>query len=147
MEQSSLLETFVESETEMLVELRMGNGLDQEQFEKFIHAFTELAELWEKEDWIPNKAVQPIMEIYAELYQFSLNYSDEDEEAKRIREAAKQINRLREQCLSGNGMAKSYQADILQDLITYIDEKNGFFVQMEQGKGMDDEQFKKYFGN
>ncbi|MEK3889458.1 hypothetical protein [Bacillus sp. FSL K6-3431] len=141
MNQSSLLEIFIESETDLLVELRMGNGLDREEYEKFINVFTELTRLWDKEDWVPNKAVQPIIEIYAELYQFSLNYSDE--EAKRIRDAAKQISMLREQCLSGDGMPNRYQADITQNLIKYIDENNGFFVQMEQGKGMDEEQFEK----
>jgi hypothetical protein len=143
MTQSSLMQKLIESETELLVELRMGNGLDKEQYGKFINAFTELAGLWEKENSLPNKAVQPIMEIYAELCQFSFNYSDE--ESKRIRDAAQQINILREQCLSGNGKPDYNQTETIRGLIQYIDENNGFFVQMEQGKGMDEEQFERIF--
>ncbi|RDW15014.1 hypothetical protein [Oceanobacillus chungangensis] len=143
MNQSSLMNIFIESETALLVELRMGKGLDREQYETFISAFSELAGQWEKESSIPSRAVQPIMEIYADLYQFSLNYSDE--EAERIREAAQQINKLREQCLSGDGISDRHQDDITRDLIQYIDENNGFFAQMEQGRGMDEEQFEKVF--
>lgn len=51
----------------------------------------------------------------------------------------------REQCLTGDGMSNLYQADITQDLIKYIDENNGFFVQIEQGKGINEEQFEKVF--
>ncbi|MBS4209506.1 hypothetical protein [Bacillus sp. FJAT-50079] len=139
--QSSLLEIFVESEIELLVELRMGNGLDREEYEKFIHTFTELIRLWEQKGGIPNKAVHPIIEIYAELYQFSLNYSGE--EAKRISDAVHQIYKLREHCLSSE--PNHCQDDITLDLIKFIDENNGFFVQMRQGKGMDQEQFEKIF--
>jgi hypothetical protein len=143
MNQSLLIEVFIESEINMLTELRMGNGLDYNEFKKCMQAFEELSGEWEKEDDIPEEAVQTIMEIYAELYLFSDNYKDE--EKVRIIEAAEQFKTVREKLLSSENIQKGDQNETFQNLVTAINENNGFFVQLEQGKGMNEEQFEKIF--
>ena len=143
MNQSFLIEEFIDSEINMLTELRMGNGLDQDEYEKCIQAFKELSKWWEKEDSIPEEAVLTIMEIFAELYLFSDNYKGQEKE--RIIEAAEQFKMVREQFLSSEGILESEQDKLIRNLVKAIDENNGFFVQLEQGKGIDEEQFEKIF--
>ena len=46
MNESVLMEEFIESEINMLTELRMGNGLDRSEFEKCIQTFIDLNSLW-----------------------------------------------------------------------------------------------------
>ncbi|WP_042148346.1 hypothetical protein [Paucisalibacillus sp. EB02] len=143
MNESLLMEAFIESEINMLTELRMGNGLDHDEYEKCIQALSELSTWWEKEDSIPEEAVLTIIEIYAELYLFSDNYMDEEKD--RIKEAAEQFKTVREQFLASEGIQEHDQESLIRNLVKAIDENNGFFVQLEQGKGMDKEQFEKIF--
>ncbi|WP_026906738.1 hypothetical protein [Paucisalibacillus globulus] len=143
MDQALLIEEFIESEINMLTELRMGNGLDYNEFEKCMQAFEELSREWKKEDYIPEEAVQTIIEIYAELYLFSDNYKDK--EKVQIIEAAEQFKTVREKLLSSEDIQKGDQNETFQNLVTAINENNGFFVQLEQGKGMNEEQFEKIY--
>ena len=143
MDQALLIEEFIESEINMLTELRMGNGFDYNEFEKCMQAFEELSREWKKEDYIPEEAVQTIIEIYAELYLFSDNYKDK--EKVQIIEAAEQFKTVREKLLSSEDIQKGDQNETFQNLVTAINENKGFFVQLEQGKGMNEEQFEKIY--
>lgn len=143
MNESLLIEEFIESEINMLTELRMGNGLDHDEYKKCLHAFKELSRWWEKEDSIAEEAVLTVIEIYAELYQFSDNYKNEEKD--QIIEAAEQFKKVREQLLLNDGLQESEQDDVIRNLVKAIDENGGFFVRLEQGKEMDEEQFEKIY--
>lgn len=143
MNESVLMEEFIESEINMLTELRMGNGLDRSEYEKCIQTFKDLNSLWKREDSIPEEAVLTIMEIYAELYLFAGNYKDEEKEI--IIEAAEHFKMVREQFLSNEVLQEHDHDSIIRNLVKAIGENNGFFVQLEQGKGMNEEQFDNIF--
>lgn len=143
MDQSTLLDQFIELNIHLLVELRMGNGLDEQEYKNLKRTFSELMEQWKRKDSIPKKAVQPVMEICAELYNSSMNYSGE--ESKRIREAEIYIRTWRQKGLAGDHIPSQRQEMIISSLIEQIHTDGNFFEKLEQGKGMDERQFEGIF--
>lgn len=139
----SLMKELMDSEINMLTELRMGNGLDFEKFEKCLQALDELSGRWTWEGTVPEEAVLTIIELYAELYLFTDNYKDKEKE--RIREAAEKIKFVREHFIPCEYLQELAQEELFQGLVNEMDEHNGFFIRLEQGKGIDEEQFEKIY--
>ncbi|MGN8647314.1 hypothetical protein ACTNEO_14635 [Gracilibacillus sp. HCP3S3_G5_1] len=139
MDQSTLLDQFIELNLHLLVELRMGNGLDEQEYKNLKRTFSELMEQWKQKDSIPKKAVQPVIEICAELYNASINYTGE--ESKRIREAEIYIRTWRQKGLAGDHIPNPRQEMIISSLVEQVHTDGNFFEKLEQGKGMDERQF------
>src|SRR5690606_5663635 len=62
-----------------------------------------------------------------------------------IIEAAEHFKMVREQFLSNEVLQEHDHDSIIRNLVKAIGENNGFFVQLEQGKGMNEEQFDNIF--
>ncbi len=143
MDQSTLLGQFIESEINLLVELRMGNGMDEQEYKNMKRTFSQLMEQWNDKDSVPQKAVQPIMEICTELYNSSMNYSGE--ESERIRKATDYISTWRQKGLAGDYIPDPTQENVISGLVEQINTDGNFFKKLEQGKGLDEQQFEGIF--
>ncbi len=141
MDQLTLLEHFIESEINLLVKLRMGNGMDEKEYENMKRSFSLLMEQWSDKDSIPQDAVQSVMEVCGELYNFSRNYSGE--ESERIRDAAANISTLRQKGLACDQISDKAKEKVMSSLMEQIEKGGGFFEKLQQGKGLDEEQFEE----
>lgn len=141
MDQLTLLEHFIESEINLLVKLRMGNGMDEKEYENMKRSFSLLIEQWSDKDSIPQDAVQSVMEVCGELYNFSRNYSGE--ESERIRDAAANISTLRQKGLACDQISDKAKEKVMSSLMEQIEKGGGFFEKLQQGKGLDEEQFEE----
>ena len=101
MRDKELIDVFEQSEINLLVELRMGNGLHEKEYEKLVKALTNCADEWESRNSIPKKAVLALIELYGDMYNFSFNYADE--ESARIKKAAENIKKLIQRCTKEKG--------------------------------------------
>ncbi|WP_277678653.1 hypothetical protein [Gracilibacillus dipsosauri] len=141
MDQLTLLEHFIESEINLLVKLRMGNGMDEKEYENMKRSFSLLMEQWSDKDSIPQDAVQSVMEVCGELYNFSRNYSGE--ESERIRDAAANISTLRQKGLACDQISDKAKEKVMSSLMEQMEKGGGFFEKLQQGKGLDEEQFEE----
>ncbi|PWU70365.1 hypothetical protein [Gracilibacillus dipsosauri] len=141
MDQLTLLEHFIESEINLLVKLRMGNGMDEKEYENMKRSFSLLIEQWSDKDSIPQDAVQSVMEVCGELYNFSRNYSGE--ESERIRDAAANISTLRQKGLACDQISDKAKEKVMSSLMEQMEKGGGFFEKLQQGKGLDEEQFEE----
>ncbi len=141
--EKSLIDDFVQAEINVLVELRMGNGLQEKEVVKLVEALTACADEWENRESIPQNAIQTLIELYDELYNFSLIYNEE--EATRIMEAAKQINALIHRWTKETGEIEPEKAKVMAQLLKYIKDDGHFFEKLQNGKGMDEQQFDRIY--
>jgi esterase/lipase len=138
-----LIEAFEQSEINLLVELRMGKGFDEEEYEKMIKALTACADEWESRTSIPGDVVRTLVELYDELYNFSLIYGGE--ESARIKKAAENSKKLIQRCTKENGEIEPEKARVIAKLIEKINDNGNFFKKLQDGKGMDEQQFEKIY--
>jgi len=143
MDLSSALDLFIESESNLLVELRMGNGFDEREYEHLVRSLAFLAKEWIHMDSIPKKAVHPIMEIYDELYNFSLNYSND--QAVRIMKAAEDVKVLITEFLEAPVELKREKANVISRIEQVINTNENFFEKLHSGRGIDNQQFEKIY--
>lgn len=141
--ENELIEMYLESEINLLVELRMGNGLQQEEYEKLDNALTLLADEWKNRNHIPTNVVLPLVEIYEELYQFSIIYAPK--EALLIRKAAENIKKLITKCMKVDGEIDPEKARVISKIQKKIEENGNFFMKLKDGQGIDEEQFEKIY--
>jgi hypothetical protein len=137
--EKELIEVFERSETNLLVELRMGNGFDELEYNKLIKALTLCADEWESLSSLPGEIVHTLVQLYDELYNYSLMYRNE--ESVRIMEAAENIKILIQRCTKENGEIEPEKARAIAGLIMKINENGNFFKKLQNGKGMDEQQF------
>lgn len=141
--ENSLIDNFVQAEINVLVELRMGNGLHEKEVVKLVGALTACADEWENRESIPQNAIQTLIELYDELYNFSLIYNEE--EATRIMDAAKQIKALIHRWTKETGEIEPEKAEVLAKLFKSINEDGHFFKKLQNGKGLDEQQFERIY--
>ncbi len=141
--EKKLVDDFEQAAINLLVELRMGNGLDDQKYKKLVQTLIACANEWEKRDSIPKNAIRPLIELYDELYNFSLNYAEE--ESTRILEAAKNIKMLIQKCTKVRGEVAQEQTKIIAKLLGHINEGGNFFEKIENGKGINEQQFEKIY--
>lgn len=141
--EKSLIDSFEQTEINLLVELRMGNGLRDEEYDKLVEILTVLARMWEVRDSIPKKAIGTLVELYAELFHFSMLYGKK--ESLRILEAAKNIKMLVQQCTKVSGEVEQEQSKKFSKLLQYINEEGNFFEEIQSGKGLHEQQFEKIY--
>lgn len=143
MKDKELIEAFESSEINLLVELRMGKGFDEKEYEKMIKAITDCADEWESRSSIPGDIVYTIVELYDELYNFSLIYKGE--ESVRIRKAAETTKMLIQRCTKVMGELEAEKAKVIAKLNEKINENGNFFEKLQNGKGMDEQQFETIY--
>lgn len=143
MKDKELIDIFEQSEINLLVELRMGNGFHEKEYEKLVKALTVCADEWENRTSIPGEVVHSLVGLYDELYNFSLIYSDE--ESVRIKKAAESIRKLIQRCTKEKGEIESEKARVITRLIEKINENGNFFTKLQTGKGMDEQQFERIY--
>lgn len=141
--ENRLIDSFVQGEISVLVELRMGNGLHAMEVEKLVKALAACADEWENRESIPQNAIHALIELFDELYNFSLIYKEE--EATRIMEAAKQIKALIYRWTKETGEIEPEKAKVIAKLLEYINEDGHFFEKLQNGKGMDERQFERIY--
>lgn len=138
-----LIEALEQSEMNLLVELRMGNGFHGKEYEKLVQVLTVCADEWESRTSIPGEVVLTLVGLYDELYNFSLIYTGE--ESVRIKQVAENIKKLIQRCTKEKGEIESEKALVIDRLINRINENGNFFRKLENGKGMDEQQFEKLY--
>ncbi|MDQ0233644.1 hypothetical protein [Metabacillus malikii] len=143
MNDKELIEILVESEANLLVELRMGNGFQEKEYETLVEVLTVLADRWEGLNYIPNDAFLPIVEVYSEMYHFSLN--DNGEASKRIRKAAEDIKIIIQRCTNETGEIDNEKAKVIARLSESIEEDGNFFEKLQKGSGLDEKQLEKIY--
>lgn len=143
MKDKELIDVFERSEINLLVELRMGNGFHEKEYEKLINALTVCADEWESRTSIPGEVVHTLVGLYDELYNFSLIYGDE--ESVRIKKAAENIKKLIRRCTKEKGEIEPEKASEIAGLIEKINENGNFFTKLQNGKGMDEQQFERIY--
>ena len=143
MRDKELIDVFEQSEINLLVELRMGNGLHEKEYEKLVKALTNCADEWESRNSIPKKAVLALFELYGDMYNFSFNYADE--ESARIKKAAENIKKLIQRCTKEKGEIEPEKARVIGRLCEYIEEDGNFFKKLQNGKGIDEQQLEKIY--
>ncbi|MFJ5768236.1 hypothetical protein [Psychrobacillus sp. NPDC093180] len=143
MRDQELAEAFERSEINLLVELRTGNGFDEKEYEKLVEALTACANEWECRNSIPKKAVYPLIELYDELVNFSFIYTGE--RGVRIKNAAENLKKLIHRCTSEEDNTESEKVKVIAKLSEYIKEDGNFFTKLQNGKGIDEQQFEKIY--
>jgi len=138
-----IIDVFERSEINLLVELRMGNGFHEKEYEKLVKALTVCAEEWEGRPSIPGEVVHTLVGLYDELYNFSLIYGDE--ESVRIKKAAENTKKLIQKCTKDKGEIEPEKSRVIDSLIEKINENGNFFEKLQNGKGMDEQQFEKIY--
>lgn len=138
-----LLEVFERSEINLLVELRMGNGFDEMEYDKLIKALTVCADKWESRTSIPREVVHTLVGLYDELYNYSLIYRAEV--SVRIKEAAEDTKKLIQRCTKEKGEIEPEKARVIDRLIEKINENGNFFKKLQNGKGIDEQQFEEIY--
>lgn len=138
-----LINVLERSEINLLVELRMGNGFDEKEYEKLVKALTVCADEWESRISIPGEVVHTLVGLYDELYNFSLIYGDE--ESVRIKKAAENTKKLIQRCTKEKGEIEPGKARVIAGLIEKINENGNFFKKLHNGKGMDEQQFERIY--
>ncbi|CAM4083070.1 hypothetical protein [Lederbergia lenta] len=138
-----LIDAFEQSEINLLVELRMGNGLHEKEYENVVEALSICADEWKSRNSIPKKAILALSELYGDLYNFSLIYADV--ESARIKEAAENIKTLIRGCTIEKGEMEPEKARVIARLCEYIKEDGNFFKKLQNGKGFDEQQFEKIY--
>ncbi|MBP2078598.1 hypothetical protein [Oceanobacillus polygoni] len=140
---NKLIAVLEQSELNLLVDLRTGDGFNEKAYEKVVEMLTLFEKEWKEVSSIPKEVATIMVELYGELYNFSLNYSGE--ESERILKAAKNIKRLIEECLEGIEEAQLEKNQLFTKLFAYINEDGHFFEKLRSGKGFDDQQFEKIY--
>ncbi|WP_449536250.1 hypothetical protein [Ferdinandcohnia sp. Marseille-Q9671] len=143
MKDKEIIEAFERSEINLLVELRMGNGYHEKEYERLIKALTICADEWENRTSIPIDAVHTLVELYDELYNYSLLYGEK--ESVRIKKAAEDIKKLIQRCTKETGEIEPEKAKVIDSLIEKINENGNFFIKLQNGKGMDEQQFDRIY--
>lgn len=143
MRDKELITAFERSEINLLVELRIGNGLDEKEYEKLVAALTDCADEWEYRSSVPKKAVYPLVELYTEMVNFSFIYASD--KGVRIKKAAEQIRKLIHRCTKENGVTEPEKAKVIARLCQYIKEDGNFFIKLRNGKGIDEQQFERIY--
>lgn len=143
MKDKEIIDVFERSEINLLVELRMGNGFHENEYEKLVKALTVCADEWESRTSIPGDVVHTLVGLYDELYNFSLIYGDE--ESVRIKKAAENIKKLIQRCTKDEGEIEPEKARVIARLINKINENGNFFKKLQNGKGMDEQQFENIY--
>ncbi|MBP1916127.1 hypothetical protein J2Z23_003109 [Lederbergia galactosidilyticus] len=143
MKDKELIDAFERSEINLLVELRMGNGFHEKEYEKLVKTLTICADEWEDRTSIPGEVLQTLIELYDELYNFSLIYGVE--ESIRIKKAAENTKKLIQRCTKEVGEIEPEKARVIARLIEKINENGNFFQKLQNGKGMDEQQFERIY--
>ncbi|MCH1624423.1 hypothetical protein [Fredinandcohnia quinoae] len=143
MKDKKLIEDLERAEINLLVELRMRNGFDENEYEKLIKALTGCADEWENRPSIPGEIVHTLIGLYDELYNFSLIYGNE--ESVRIKNAADYTKKLIQRCMKEKGEVEPEKAKVIDGLIEKINENGNFFQKLQNGNGMDEQQFERIY--
>lgn len=138
-----LIDAFERSEINLLVDLRMRNGFDEKEYEKLVKALTDCAETWESRSSIPQEVVHILVGLYDELYNFSLIYGGE--ESVRIKKAAETTKKLIQRCTKEKGEIEPEKAKVIARLIESINENGNFFKKLQNGHGLDEQQFERIY--
>ncbi|WP_102272230.1 hypothetical protein [Cytobacillus massiliigabonensis] len=143
MKDKELIDIFERSEINLLVELRMGNGFHEKEYEKLVKTLTVCADEWESRTSLPGEVVHTLVGLYDELYNFSFIYGDE--ESVRIKKAAENTKKLIRRCTKEKGEIEPEKARVIAGLIEKINENGNFFKKLQSGKGMDEQQFERIY--
>lgn len=143
MKDKEIIEAFEQAEINLLVELRMGNGFQEKEYERLIKALTDCADEWENRTSIPIDAVHTLVELYDELYNYSLIYGEK--ESVRIKEAAEDIKKLIQRCTKETGEIEPEKGKVIDSLMEKINENGNFFKKLQDGKGLDEQQFDRIY--
>ncbi|MEH7379121.1 hypothetical protein V7138_01365 [Bacillus sp. JJ1533] len=143
MKDKEIIDAFEQSEINLLVELRMGNGFHEKEYERLVKALTVCADEWENRTSIPGEVVHTLVGLYDELYNFSLIYGGE--ESVRIKNAAENTKKLIQRCTKDKGEIEPERARVIVRLIEKINENGNFFKKLQTGKGMDEQQFERIY--
>ncbi|WP_339230811.1 hypothetical protein NSQ77_10380 [Oceanobacillus sp. FSL K6-2867] len=137
------IEEFEQSALNLLVDLRTGDGFNEKAYEKVAEMLALFEKEWKGISSISKKAATALIELYDELYNFSLNYAGEKSE--RILKAAKNIKSLITKCLEETGEPDLKENQIFTNLVKYLNEDGHFFEKLRNSKGLDEQQFEKIF--
>ena len=137
------IHNFEESALNLLVDLRMGDGFNEKAYEKVVEMLTLFKMEYKGVSSIPKEVATMMVELYGELYNFSLNYAGE--ESEQILKAAKNIKIVIEKCLEETGEAELQENQTFTKLVRYINEDGYFFEKLRSGKGLDEQQFEKIY--
>lgn len=143
MKDKEMIHLLEQSEINLLVELRMGNGFHEKEYEKLVETLTVCANEWETRTSIPGEGVHTLVGLYDELYNFSLIYGDE--ESARIKKAADTTKKLIQRCTKEKGEIEPEKARVIARLIEKINVNGNFFKKLQNGKGMDEQQFERIY--
>ncbi|WP_010281074.1 hypothetical protein [Bacillus timonensis] len=143
MTNKEIIDAFEQSEMNLLVELRMGKGFDEKEYEKLVKALTVCVEEWENRPSLPGEVVPTLVGLYDELYNFSLLYSGE--ESVRIKKAAEESKKLIQRCTKEPGEIDPEKAKVIARLIEKINENGNVFEKLQNGKGLDEQQFERIY--
>lgn len=138
-----LIEALESAEINLLVDLRMGNGFNEEEYEKLVTSLTLCANEWESRTCIPRDIVYTIVELYDELYNFSLIYGGEV--SVRIKKGAETTKKMIQRCTSENGEIEPEKARVIARLMEKINENGNFFGKLQNGYGIDEQQFERIY--
>ncbi|THE11882.1 hypothetical protein E1I69_13435 [Bacillus timonensis] len=133
MKDKEIIDVFEQSEINLLVELRMGKGFQEKEYEKLVKALTVCADEWESRTSIPGEVVHTLVGLYDELYNFSLIYGDE--ESVRIKQAAENTKKLIQRCTKEKGEIEPKKAIVIARLIEKINENGNFFEKISKWQG------------
>ncbi|MFS0824770.1 hypothetical protein [Bacillus sp. 1P02SD] len=143
MKDKEIIDVFEQAEINLLVELRMGNGFQEKEYEKLVKALTVCADEWESRASIPGEVVHTLVGLYDELYNFSFIYGDE--ESVRIKKAAENTKKLIQRCTKDKGEIEPEKARVIAKVIEKINENGNFFKKLQNGKGLDEQQFERIY--
>lgn len=143
LKEKKLIDDFEQAEIDLLVELRMGNGLHDKEYEKLVEALTACADEWEGRDSIPQDAIQALIELYDELYNFSLIYGGG--ESLRIMKAAKNVKNLIQRWTKESGEVEPEKNNVITKLLACINDNGNFFKKLQNGKGLDEQHFERIY--
>ncbi len=122
----------------------MGNGFHEKEYEKLVKTLTICADEWEDRTSIPGEVLQTLIELYDELYNFSLIYGDE--ESIRIKKAAENTKKLIQRCTKEVGEIEPEKARVIARLIEKINEngKETFFKNFKMAKEWTNNNLKEF---
>lgn len=143
MKDKELIDALEQSEANLLVELRMGNGFDEKEYEKVVKALTVCADEWENRSSIPVDVLHILVGLFDELYNFSLVYGGEV--SARIRNAAEESKKLIQKCTREAGEIEPEKGKVISRLIERINEGSNFFDKLQNGRGLDEQQFERIY--
>ncbi|MCC3359132.1 hypothetical protein [Bacillus sp. REN16] len=143
MKDKEIIDVFEQAEINVLVELRMGNSFHEKEYEKLVKALTVCADEWESRTSIPGEVVHTLVGLYDELYNFSLIYGGE--ESVHIRKAAENTKKMIQRCTKDNGEIEPEKARVMARLIERMNENGNFFKKLQDGKGIDEQQFERIY--